>query len=166
MKLGRFSAMAAAAVMVAGALIGATGAGKASASYTSPTRLCVDSSSQGNRCIQEPNALGASALLSALASGENEQWLYPGTGSTGEIVSYQATCLQVNAAGGYTVRNASCVNDAAEQWINEYDASAGRTVFVSVYDPNLCLSADYIDGIVKADSCANGISWYQEWGTS
>jgi hypothetical protein len=150
--------------MVAGALIGATGAGTASADPANPTRLCVDSSSQGNRCILEPNALGANALLSALNSGEDEQWVYADTDSTWYIESYQATCLQVNAAGGYTVRNASCVNDAAEQWTNVYDATHKRTVFVSVYDPNLCLSADYIDGIVKADPCVN--AWYQEWGTS
>jgi hypothetical protein len=135
------------------------------------TRLCVDSTSEGNECITDPGQQLATTSYDALVTPGNwnaySQWIYPSTlGTTGVIESFAGDCLQVNAAGGDTVRIATCVNDAAEMWTNDYDATNSRTTFISEYDPNLCLSADYADGIVKADSCANDISWYQEWGTS
>jgi Ricin-type beta-trefoil lectin domain-like len=135
------------------------------------TRLCVDSTSAGNQCIMDPgtasSTTGYDAQMTPVYWGAYSQWSYPNTlGTTGAIESFGGDCLQLNAAGGDTVRIAACVGDAAEMWINEYDGTNARTEFVSEYDPNLCLSADYADGIVKADSCANGVSWYQQWGTS
>lgn len=164
MRLRRISLMAAAGVMVTGALIGATGAGTASAS--NPPYLCVDGGAQGNRCIFE-NEYGFPAGLevtSVLSQDPTQLWGFPANGSTGEIESYSGYCLQVNASGGDTVRTVPCVGDPAEYWTNEYDPSARRTIFISVYDPNLCLSADYSGGIVKADVCVD--AWYQEWGSS
>lgn len=142
-----------------------------SACTAGTTRLCVDSASEGNQCITDPGQGLPTTNFDALVTPSNwnafSQWSYPnGLGTTGAIKSFAGDCLQLNAAGGDTVRIASCVGDTAEMWINEYDATNGRTTFVSEYSPNLCLSADYDDGIVKADSCANGVSWYQQWGTS
>lgn len=130
------------------------------------TRLCVDSTSAGNQCIAE-GGQGAEADLAAPGYEiPEEQWTYPNTnGATGYIESFGGACLQLDQAGGDVVLAASCVNDTAEKWTNIYDATNDRTVFVSVYDPNLCLSADYSGGIIKADACSNN-GWYQDWGTS
>jgi len=73
-------------------------------------------------------------------------------------------CLQVNQSKGYLVVVNACVGDSAEGWYNEYISSAHRTRFESEYDPNLCLAADYNDGELFAEECAN--VWWQEWGTS
>jgi hypothetical protein len=164
MKLRRISMMAAAGVMAAGALLGATGAGTASAS--SLPYLCVDGGAQGNRCIfEEGNGSPAALEVRSVLSGDLTQlWGFPAAGGTGEMESRSGYCLQLNASGGDTVRTVPCIGDLAEYWTNEYDSAAKRTIFISAYDPNLCLSADYNDGIIKADTCVD--AWYQEWGSS
>jgi hypothetical protein len=134
----------------------------------STTLLCVDNASENNRCILGGlnNNLG-DAQLTNEEDIITERFAYPDTEfATGVIQSYSGgSCLQLNADGGDTVRLAPCVNDAAEQWTNIYNATYDRTEFVSYYDPSLCLSADYDDGILKADPCSNN-GWYQAWGTS
>jgi hypothetical protein len=135
----------------------------------SSTPLCVDipNGSGDNRCVADWGNGANAAVLSYGLPGNAGQWLYTtSAGGTGEIISYYYRCLQVNAAGGDTVRSAPCDGDSAEMWTNEYDASSHRTFFISGYNPSLCLSADYNDSIAKADYCGGVPSWYQEWGTS
>ena len=135
---------------------------------TPSTRLCVDSSTEGNECmLGDVGIQDDPAELSTTYEGDIMQFVYPNVeGTTGAIKTLDGECLQLDEAAGDEVRVAACVGDTAEEWLNLYDATNGRTTFDSVYDPNLCLSADYDGGIIKADSCENGISWYQEWGTS
>jgi len=137
-----------------------------SACRTGTTRLCVDSTSAGNQCIFEGGQGAEADLQPPGYEIAQAQWTYPNVnGATGYIESFGGACLQLDEAGGDVVLAANCVNDTAEQWLNIYDSSNSRTTFVSVYDPNLCLSADYDDGIIKADACSNN-GWYQQWGAS
>jgi hypothetical protein len=168
-KFGRFSAMAGSGVLVAGALIGITGVGTASAA-TQPTTLCVDSSSQGDECIYASGYAewGVTMIPEGGVSGDYTDWSYPSTNGIGAINLGGEECLQVDQAAGYVVRYTNCSGDAAEEWENVYDSGAHRTLFVSVWGLDngldLCLSADYSNGNVMADNCVSG--WYQEWGTS
>ena len=132
------------------------------------TNLCVDNASENNMCIL--GGLNNNQGQAQLTNEEDiitENFAYPDTEfATTPIQSYSGgNCLQLNVAGGYTVRLAPCVNDAAEEWTNIYDSTYDRTEFVSYYDPSLCLSANYSQGILMADPCSNN-GWYQQWGTS
>jgi hypothetical protein len=166
MKLRRMITMTAAGAIAAGALIGATGAVRASASETTYYPLCVDGGAQGNRCIVAPIQEGAPVGLGS-SQDIGGTWLYPNNGQTNYIETSPMgffICLQVNQSEGYLVLGNTCVGDSAEGWHNEYISSAHRTRFVSEYNSNLCLAADYNAGEVYAEMCAN--VWWQEWGTS
>jgi hypothetical protein len=177
MKLGRLSAMATAGVMAVGALVGLAGAGTASAALMVPTRLCIDSTTDGNVCLYNSGTVGNTAFWSAQQSPQVE-WTYPNSdGAIGAIVSSSNTCLQINASDSDFVRYATCNGDDAEKWINRHNPITGRTELVSYwseFDSSgslLCMSEDYNGGnrLVKADPCipAGGTNyWYQQFGTS
>lgn len=172
-KLRRIAAIAAACAMAVGALIGVTGAGTASADPNTPYRLCVHDPNGDYRCAYNYDP-GVNAGLQAWAFTESDDpgslWTYPIDENSGYIESDQFTCLQINAPSD-DVRTATCVGDSAEEWYNYYDPNTGRTVFISEYNGDLCLSADYNDNILKADPCIYATegpsqNWYQEWGSS
>jgi hypothetical protein len=172
MKLGRFSMLAAAGVMTAGALIGGTGAGEASAA--SATHLCTIGA---HECLYYDASLGVHTASPSGSSGGAE-WLYPNYAGDHASISVdgQNVCLQIYhtyiAGLEYGVRAAACVGDTAEQWVNTYDSAAHRTEFISVWAKdqgfgNLCLTdlnpsvGDYLEIL----PCTPG-SLSQDWGTS
>jgi hypothetical protein len=104
-------------------------------------------------------------------SSSTTNWSYPNTdGATGAIKQANVNlCLQVDAAADNIVRGAACVNDAAEQWLNLYNSTTGRTIFLSQYylqqSKNMCLSG--AGPLVEVINCTNiGNAWYFQWGSS
>jgi hypothetical protein len=170
--------MAAVFIMAASTFSGVVGTSTASAYTSTPTPLCVDSSTYGNVCIFNANSLGIRASWSI----ETESpWYYPNTRyETGTIKtgSGDILCLQINNSDSNFVRYANCSTSDSEKWINYYNPVTHRTEFVSYWALNdaspqsfLCLSEDYNGGnrLVKADPCdpgGNSNYWYQQFGTS
>jgi hypothetical protein len=167
---GRISAIATGAIAL-GALIGAAGEGPASAA--SYTHLCIDA----------PNPIGIGCAMSEglgnflqvdYPSSSTTNWIHPSVnGGVGSIQQANVNlCIQLDAAAGDLVRGATCNGDQAEAWENYYDASAGRTEFISIWGVengkgNLCLTwaqsgANY--AFVDAESCGSN-DLYQQWGS-
>jgi hypothetical protein len=171
MKLSIISAIAAASVM----LVGAIGSGSGSASAAAPTYLCVDGN--GILCIGEQGSDLANPADVALDMDNYNlatyliKWSHPSvSGTTGEIEDPYGFCLQVAADEDYLVRAAPCVGDTAEEWKNYYNPNTHRTEFASVWAQEaLCLSYDADGDTVYADPCTPGggsNNWYQQWGSS
>lgn len=171
--------MAAVFIITVSTFAGVVGTSTASAYTTTPTPLCVDSSTVGNVCIVNANALNIRAFWSI----ETESpWYYQNTQyqwGTIESGSGDVLCLQINNSDSNFVRYANCSTSDSEKWINYYNPNTHRTEFVSYWalhdsNPNLgylCLSEDYNGGnrLVKADPCSPGGGtnyWYQQFGTS
>jgi hypothetical protein len=170
--------LAAAGVMTAGALIGGTGAGEASAA--SATNLC----NTAGYCLgySASGGVSSTSVLGIIPTPATE-WLYPNyVGDHASIsVDGQNVCLQIYgtiAAGSkYLVRGAACVGDTADQWVNTYDSAAHRTEFISVWAQdqgfgNLCLasSSGFLSGslsigTIYVSPCGDDNA-SQDWGTS
>jgi hypothetical protein len=176
MKPGRISAIAASGVIAVGSLAGVAGAGPVSAA--SYHHLCVDGPSGiGSQCIDSELGTGQWVITLPYGTASLTNWAYP-TGSEpapiqqADNVNY---CLQLDAAAGDEVIGAKCVGDAAESWINLYDATAKRTLFESVWALDNLHSADCLAySASKAglwlepcqQSANSSIYWDQQWGTS
>jgi hypothetical protein len=175
MRIGRIAAVGIAAVLVIGALT----EGVATGATDDQSMLCVHyvSPAQDGECVIDPNVDNNSVTttpeLRAFSSSGiglyDDVWIFPAVNQTDGIFDEYLTndCLQVNGndeplPDQFEVRIANCNGDAAEMWTNLYINE--RTVFMSVWDPNLCLTADYSDNTVRAEACVD--AWYQEWGTS
>ena len=184
MKPGRISAITAAGVMAAGALTVFAGTGTASASAYS--NLCVDSTTgYGTQCIDSELGIGQWIITLPNGTASLTNWTYQ-TGSSPAAIQQADNvnfCLQVDETGpdsgpaNFEVIGAKCVGDAAEQWLNVYDAGAKRTLFESVWaldnvDETLCLEYGPGSGdpaglfAVPCEFGANSSFWEQQWGTS
>jgi hypothetical protein len=184
MKTGRISAITAAGVMAAGALTVFAGTGTASAA--GPTNLCSDSTTGfGTQCIDSEQGVGQWIITLPHGTASLTNWNYPTGTSPAPIQQADNVnfCLQVDETGSesspanFEVIGAKCVNDAAEEWLNHYDATAKRTLFESVWaldnvDETLCLTYGPGDDdpaglfVVPCEFSGNTNYWYQQWGTS
>lgn len=158
------------------ALVGISGTVQASAAVQPAPATTYHTS---HLCIDDPNNPGDRYCIQYVGQGQDVEvpplssstttWTYPAaSGNVGEIYTGADTCLQLNAAGGDTIRAAACVNDNAELWINV--PFEGRTHFVSYYYYAMnhsavnCLSGGGYPVIVDLIAC--GDEWYNAWGTS
>jgi hypothetical protein len=97
------------------------------------------------------------------------------SGGVGDIKQANVNlCMQLNASDN-SVRGATCVNDAAEEWESYSNQSTKRAEFISIWasehGESLCLSfaddpndENYSDGNVYAMPCSNNPA--NQWGTS
>jgi hypothetical protein len=178
MKPGRISAMAAAGAIAVGSLAGVAGAGPASAATYN--HLCVNGPSGiGTQCIDSELGTGQWIITLPYGTASLTNFTYP-TGSAQAPIQ-QANgvnyCLQLDSAANNEVKGAKCVGDAAEEWINIYDATAKRTLFESVWAKNNYHSADCLaysnpsgEAGLFLEPCQTSGSaslyWEQQWGTS
>jgi hypothetical protein len=179
MKRGRTTTLAVAITMAAAALsgvVGATAAKAAAYSYLcvienynnvisegqTPAYYCAFAEGSGNTIQMRPEST---------ASMTN--WEYPPIdtfessyeGAIGQAPAY-SPCMQVNASGGNTVREAACGDgtpaDQAENWLAEpvtgYDGIDGY-MFQNEDEPTDCLTYDQSAEILKVGGC--GGEWYQ-----
>ena len=175
MKPGRTSTMAAAVVLVLGALIGITGASTASAAAWS--HLCVERSGESICANSNGSGQPIQMLDIVTTNPHTTNWLYPASDGVSGVISQANVnlCMQVDAADNWIVRGAACVGDTAEEWTNHYvvDNGVGRTEFRSVWaDDNYggawCLA--WVDSVYASQayvqSCDGSDANTVEWGQS
>lgn len=177
MKLNMISARAAAAGVMSLGVLAGVGVVAGPASAASPTHLCIHFQ---NACIYAAGPNGAELAPASTPGMTN--WYYPSqVGQTQTISQANVNkCLQLDWAktdpetGAHLVIGAPCVNDDAEEWVNEYDSALKRTWFESKWAADngygaQCLWADPNNGDLSIMDCvpdAGDISIFEGWSTS
>jgi hypothetical protein len=182
MKRSRIATLVSAIIMATAAIIGVASAGTAKAASIPYTYLCVDTnagsltSAPAFYCAYSEGS-GYTIKLLPETTSSMTNWEYPPS-NTYEASSYygqigqapnDTPCMQVNASGGYTVREATCDGDAAETWnvvpissADSVDGSQSGYVFQSQYNGN-CLTDE--SGELKDGGCSSLTTpdWEQEF---
>ena len=159
----RIAAVAAAALAVS-ALTGVAESGSASAaSYTFLCAVNPDFGTSAPACLLS-NGNGARISAETARTGTTN-WTYPNVnGEEGEIQQANTNlCMQVNASDSDYVRGATCVGDAAEEWINSYNPEYHETMFISAWNTSLCLTIP-ATGFAQVDSCSTS-NVAQQWAS-
>ena len=177
MKRRRTSAMAAAGVMALGALFGISSAGSAVAAAAPYSHLCVDRDGESLCAWANGSEQPVGVLYEPSTGTSTTNWVYPtSVGGSGGTISQADTtlCMQIDHDGGDVVREAPCSDGGTpETWVNQYDAAAGRTEFLSVwaddyYGGQWCLTWE--DNLTGSEAyvtpCADYGSAYNGWGKS
>ena len=157
-------AAAAAAILAISTLTGVAESGSASAS--SYTHLCAynpEFGTSADACLQS-NGIGL-RIGSEVAQNGTTNWTYPNTnGAKGEIKQANVNlCMQVNASDSDYVRGATCIGDAAEEWINFYNTQYHKTMFKSVWNSSLCLTIPGT-GFAQVVTCSTS-NVAQQWSS-
>jgi hypothetical protein len=152
MKLPKiFPALLAGGALTLGGITGIAG----TASAASWTYLCaVNPVMSGDTGCMLAHGIDHHITMETPRTGTTN-WTYPNTnGAEGEIKQANTNlCIQVNASDSDYVRENTCVGDAAEEWINFYNAEYKETMFKSVWNQSLCLD-DPANGNQQVYSCS------------
>ncbi len=142
-----------------GLALASGGTAEASSTYA---HLCLDSEFV---CAQ---AEGSGYVVDM--EGDNGQditnWYYPTSGYQEISQADTKLCMEVDAAGGDVVIEATCAGLASERWerIPVGTDVFGETYYIlqSDWDPSLCLAYNEEYGWLVADTC-NGNDWYEDF---
>jgi hypothetical protein len=135
----KLAALTSATVLVGGIAVAVAGP----AAAQTDTRLCVDSTKNGQQMCAEAYPTNGITINLAPNVDNGSPWNTPVIGKTGEI-SYSGNnlCITIDKTDGNITKLETCSGIASQEWSASEGGPTATTVFKNKYEPSECLNAD------------------------